>query len=172
MLGQDQQHLVLQPDRGIDRVEDFGADRQVVRCKPAAHTFVLQVGMNASGKVLISGRVADEPGIVLNGLTQKRRQIINQLVRQADSAKKSKWQPAGFLKGFKIDRTWPQMMARVQSDYAGEISFAENVPNNSASVRLVPAKSAQLKFALLSAAPVRSASFKTEAIKFASCKEA
>jgi hypothetical protein len=45
--------------------------------KPAANPFVLQVGMEALCKLLIFGRIADEAGIMLDGLVQKRRQVLN-----------------------------------------------------------------------------------------------
>ena len=48
-LGQYQQHLVPQPDRLVDGVEDLGADRHVVRREPAAHALVLEVGVEPLG---------------------------------------------------------------------------------------------------------------------------
>jgi hypothetical protein len=83
MLGQDQQQLIAQPDPGIDLVADFAANWHIVWREPAAHPLVLQVGVKALCEVLIFGRVADEAGIKLDGLG---RQIINEIVRQADAS--------------------------------------------------------------------------------------
>jgi hypothetical protein len=77
VLGQDQQHLVPQPNSGIDLVEELAADGQVMRRKPAAHPLVLKVSMKAARKVLIIGRVTDEAGIMLDSLSEERRQIVN-----------------------------------------------------------------------------------------------
>ena len=85
-----------QPDRSIERIENFVADRQIVRCEPAAYPAILQVGMEAMGEFVVLAGVADEAGIVLDGLVQKRRQVINQVVRQADAAKKRERQRFGF----------------------------------------------------------------------------
>ena len=60
MLGQDQQHLVPQPDSFVDPVKYFRADRQIMRSEPAAHPFVLKIGMKTHAKILVLHRVADE----------------------------------------------------------------------------------------------------------------
>jgi len=48
---QDQQQLVVQADGFVDLLVEFPAALHVVRSKPAAHTFVLQVGIEAVGEV-------------------------------------------------------------------------------------------------------------------------
>jgi hypothetical protein len=60
MLGQDQQHLVPQPDSFVDPVKYFRADRQIMFSEPAAHPLLLKVGLQARGKLLILHRVTDE----------------------------------------------------------------------------------------------------------------
>ena len=60
MLGQDQQHLVPQPDSFIDPVKYFFTDRQIMWSEPAAHPIVLKVGMEARGNIFILHRVTDE----------------------------------------------------------------------------------------------------------------
>src|SRR3954471_8308525 len=62
VLGQDQQHLVAQPDRFVDGIPGLGSNRQVMRREPAAHAFALEVGMEAIGEVLVLARIADEAG--------------------------------------------------------------------------------------------------------------
>jgi hypothetical protein len=48
-----------------------------MRRKPATNPLVLQIGMKALGKAIILCRVADEAGIVLDGLVEERRQIVD-----------------------------------------------------------------------------------------------
>jgi hypothetical protein len=57
----------------------------------------LQIAVDALREFFILGRVADEAGIMLDGLVQKRRQVVDQHVRQPDAAKKRKRQRPGLL---------------------------------------------------------------------------
>jgi len=52
----------------VDLLGGVPAALNVVRSKPAAHTFVLQVGIEAVGEVLVFGGVADEAGVELDGI--------------------------------------------------------------------------------------------------------
>src|SRR5215831_13108724 len=97
-----------------------------MRRKPAAHPLVLQVGMKALRKRLILGRVADEAGIMLDGLVQQRRQVVDQHVRQPDAAKKRERQRPGFLQRAMVYDAWPIMDTGAQADDAGEINIREN----------------------------------------------
>jgi hypothetical protein len=57
-----------------------------VRREPAANAFALKVGMKAVGELLVLARIADEAGIELDRLVQQRRQVVDQVVGQADAA--------------------------------------------------------------------------------------
>jgi len=48
------------------------ANLHVVRGKPTAHTFVLQVSMEALGEEFILARIADEAGVELDRLVEQR----------------------------------------------------------------------------------------------------
>jgi hypothetical protein len=65
MLRQDQQHPIPQSDGLIDFVENFVTNPQIMRREPAAHPLVLQVGVEAIGKLLIF--IAEAGGTVLGG---------------------------------------------------------------------------------------------------------
>jgi hypothetical protein len=88
MFGQDQQHLVSQPDSGIDFVENLAADRHVIRREPTAHSGLLQIGMDALSKFLVFGRITNEGRRVLDRLIEDGRQILNQSLWQTYAAKK------------------------------------------------------------------------------------
>src|SRR4051812_2030833 len=60
VLGQDQQHLVPEPDRLVDGVEDLGADWHVVGREPAPDALVLEIGMEALRERVVLTRIADE----------------------------------------------------------------------------------------------------------------
>ena len=60
MRRQDQQQLVVQADGFVDLLVELPAALNIVRSKPAAHAFVLQVGVEAVGEGLVFGGVADE----------------------------------------------------------------------------------------------------------------
>jgi hypothetical protein len=65
---QDQEQLVMETNGLFDLFVKFLAALDVVRGKPAAHTFVLQVGVEAVGEVLVFSGVAYEAGIELDGI--------------------------------------------------------------------------------------------------------
>jgi hypothetical protein len=83
---QDQQHLVAQPDRLVDGVDDLGADRHVVRREPAAHALVLKVGVEAVGELLVLTRIADEAGEGLPPLTLDRTRQVDEMLQAGKSA--------------------------------------------------------------------------------------
>ena len=66
VLGEDEQQLVMQPDGLIELLMNLAPALDVVRRKPAAHAFVLQIGIEPLGKLLVFGRIADEAGVELD----------------------------------------------------------------------------------------------------------
>jgi len=62
----------MQPNRVIDLFMDLPPPFDIVRRKPATYAFVLQVGMEPLGKLLVARRVADEAGVVLDGPSHHR----------------------------------------------------------------------------------------------------
>jgi hypothetical protein len=52
----------------------------VMRCKPAADSFGLQVGIKAIGELLIFAGVADEAGVVLDGFADERADVGDKAV--------------------------------------------------------------------------------------------
>jgi hypothetical protein len=80
---QDQQQLVVQSDGFVDLLVEFPAALNVVRGKPAAHAFALQVGVEAVGEVLVFGGVADEAGVELDGVGDERLSVGDEVVGNA-----------------------------------------------------------------------------------------
>ena len=77
--------------------------------------------MDAMGEFVIFARVADEARIVLDGLVQKRRQVLNQIIRQADPAQKRERQRSGFLQRAMIDGAGPGVDTLFQAGDASEV---------------------------------------------------
>ncbi len=83
---QDQQQLVVQADGFVDLLVDFLAALNVVRGKPTAYAFVLQVGVEAVGEGLVFGGVADEAGVELDGASDDRLCESDEFIRDAAAA--------------------------------------------------------------------------------------
>ena len=67
--------------------------------------------MDAIGEILVSGRVADETGIILDRLVEQGRYVVNEIVWQAYATKEYQRQPARFLKGSMVNDAWPSVVA-------------------------------------------------------------
>jgi len=55
----------MQADGRVNLLVELLAGFNIVRGKPAAHTFILQAFVQAVGKLLVFGRIADEAGVEL-----------------------------------------------------------------------------------------------------------
>src|ERR1019366_4223681 len=77
---------VMQPNGLVDLLMDLLPAMYIVRRKPAAHAFVLQVGMNPLGKLLVVRRVADEAGVELDGTSYHRADVGDELLGNAAAA--------------------------------------------------------------------------------------
>ena len=71
MLREDEQELVVKTDSFINLLVDLLAGGHVMRGKPAADPFVLQVSVEAVGELLVFGGVADEAGVELDRLVDE-----------------------------------------------------------------------------------------------------
>jgi hypothetical protein len=80
-----------------------------MRCKPAPHPIVLQVGVQSIDKLIVLRRVADEARVVLDHLVQQRGQILDQRIWQADAPKKYERQGAGALQCSDVERAGATM---------------------------------------------------------------
>jgi hypothetical protein len=94
VLGQDQQQPFVDVDSVIDALSELVADLHVLCGEPASHAVVLQVGVQALRELLVLRRVADEARVVLDGLVEQRRQLIDQPIGQTAAAQKGQRQPA------------------------------------------------------------------------------
>src|SRR5262249_46143159 len=87
----------------------------VVGGKPAAHAFVLQVGVEALGESMIFAGVADEAGVVLDRIVQQRGQMLNQAVGKPYAAAEHNRKRTELLQGLKINTAWSRMIEMVQA---------------------------------------------------------
>ena len=91
VLRQDQQQFIVQSDRLINTMFDFIPDVHIFWREPAAHAFLLQVIVQPSGKQLILARIADETGVVFDGLVCQSRYDLNEGILNSRSTKKDLW---------------------------------------------------------------------------------
>ncbi len=109
-LRQDQQQLIIQPDRFFNTVPDLVSDVHILWRKPATDTFLLQVIMQASCKQLILTRIADKACVVFNWFGGQRTNIVNEGVIQSCSTKKEAWNVSlRTREGASADVGWPIM---------------------------------------------------------------
>jgi hypothetical protein len=62
----------MDADGLIDLLVELSAALDIMWGKPAAHTLVLQIGVEAFRERLIQARIADKAGIELKGLPDQR----------------------------------------------------------------------------------------------------
>ena len=124
-VGEDDEELVSNPDGLVEGGPKLVADLEILRCEPAADTFVLQVGMEALGKFMVLVRVADEAGIELDRLIQKRRQVVDEVVGQTAAAQKSKGQRTGAFQGALVDGARSVMITVIQALGVGQVGVRE-----------------------------------------------
>ncbi len=123
---QNQQQFVIQSDRLINAVSDFIPDVHILWCKPAAYTFLLQVIMQPSCKQFILARIANEASVVLNGFSEQRMSILNQVGSDSCTFEKDFWYFATrFFKGASADMGWPEMAYGFQPFHIAQIDISE-----------------------------------------------
>ncbi len=78
----------------VDLFVELFPSLDIFGCKPAAHTFVLQVGVQTLGEFLIFSRVADETGVELDRGGDKRRNEGDEVVGNAGASQEDPGNPA------------------------------------------------------------------------------
>src|SRR5271165_3725730 len=97
----------MQPNGLVNLLVKLPPALNIVRRKPAAHAFGLQIGMEPLGKLLVVGGIADEAGVVLDGPSHHRADISDELVGHAASAEENFGNLAiGFVDGVNADAGW------------------------------------------------------------------
>ncbi len=81
----------------------------MVRSKPTAHAFILEVGIKAVSEVLIFRGVADETRIELNGLVKERREVVDELIREAAASEERCRQLTRERQRTIVDKAWPKV---------------------------------------------------------------
>jgi hypothetical protein len=100
------------------------------------------------GELLVLARKADEAGEELDWLVQQRGQVVDQVIRQADTAQEHQGQRTRALQGLGVDAAWSRMSATVQPLPSERSVFPNTVSDRFASLRFAP-----LKFVLTKIAP-------------------
>src|SRR5215469_10147488 len=96
----------MQPNRLINLLMNLPPAFDVVRCKPATHTFGLQVSIQPVCKLLVFGRVADEAGVELNS-SSDGFDVADEVVRHATTAQEDFGNLAfRSVNGVDSDRRW------------------------------------------------------------------
>lgn len=96
----------MQPDRLVDARAELVADAQVLWREPAAHAVVLKPLMQASSELIVLGRVADEAGVELYGLTHQGWQVLYVLVGQSNPTQEDLRQRPRLSQRAFIDHAW------------------------------------------------------------------
>ncbi len=91
VLRQDQQQLIIQPDRLVNTVPDLISNVHVLWGKPTAYPFLLQVVVQPSNEQLILARIANEASVVVDGFSIQRANMLHEDVIYPYSAQKQFW---------------------------------------------------------------------------------
>ena len=76
----------MEADGFVDLLVDLFAGGHVVRGEPAADAFVLEVGVETVGEILVFGGVADEAGVELDGLIEEGWEVGDEVFWEAAAA--------------------------------------------------------------------------------------
>jgi len=88
VLREDEQELVIQPNRRIYTMPDLVTNLHIFGSKPTTHAFALQISVQTLGTVVIVAAIADEAGVVLDRTVHQRTSRADEGLRQTDPAKK------------------------------------------------------------------------------------
>src|SRR5262245_43223359 len=93
-------------DRGINTGAVLIPNFHIFWRIPTPHTLILQVRIEAFGKGLVSTCITDEERVVLDGLAQQGREILNQRLWQATAPEKGQRERHGFGEGAMVEGAW------------------------------------------------------------------
>jgi hypothetical protein len=121
MRRKDEQEPVVDANGFVDLLVNLFSTLNLMGRKPAADAFVLKIGMEPLGKLLIFGGVADEAGIELDGLVQERWQECYEVVRKTATPEKGEGERTGFGKGSVVESAWSIMCAGFEPQHISQI---------------------------------------------------
>src|SRR6266496_3460600 len=159
-LREDEQQFVRNADGFFDVIGKVITDFQAVRSEPAPSALVLQVGIQAFGKFLISARIAEKATVVLDGVLQKRAGIGDRLITQTGSAQEDvRNATVRSFKGAGANFRWSVVLYCLKSFYHAQIKASKYGPCYDGSAELGSAEvgSAEAGIAELGSAEVGSA---------------
>src|SRR5271169_3535129 len=138
----------MQADGLVNLLVELLAGFNIVRRKPAAHSFTLQAFVQAVGKLLVLARIADEAGVELNRAADKGTDVGDELVGQAGAAQEDFRDFAlGAIDRIYADRGGAHMRYGVQPFGCAQIDIGEDSPTQSgpAEVRLAEVHPAEVR---------------------------
>src|SRR5258708_1200395 len=91
VVRENEDELVVEANRFIDTLVIVVTNLQVFGRKPATDSFMLQISIEPFGKCLILAGMADEAGVVVNRLDDKRAHIGDEGIWNASFAEKYFW---------------------------------------------------------------------------------
>src|SRR6266496_3202774 len=128
-LREDEQQFVRNADGFFDVIGKVITDFQAVRSEPAPSALVLQVGIQAFGKFLISARIAEKATVVLDGVLQKRAGIGDRLITQTGSAQEDvRNATVRSFKGAGANFRWSVVLYCLKSFYHAQIKASKYGP--------------------------------------------
>src|SRR5260221_3018106 len=126
MRREDQQELIVQANGLVDALPELISDLHIFRGKPAAHAFTLQVGIQPVGKVLVAAGIADEAGVVLDGMSNQGVHIGEEVLWHTGFAQKCFGNvPFGAVDRVNANVRWACMLYCIQSPHGAQINIVE-----------------------------------------------
>src|SRR6266536_2577475 len=137
MLRKNDQELVIYSDRLINAVSEFVSNFQILRSKPAANVFALQIGIEPLGELLVLAGIADKAGVVLYRVLSQGTDIGNEGIGQA-SFTQERLRDGSFRpqEGICPDGRGAIMEDGFQSLHRSQINISKDCPSYSGSAEV------------------------------------
>ena len=137
VLREHQQQLVVLANGLIDALPDLVASLHVFWGKPAAHAFALQVGIQPVGKLLVAAGIANEAGVVLDGMSNQGVHIGEEILWHTGFAQKCFGNASlGAVDGVNTNARWAFVLYCFQSFHGAQIDINKICPSDSSTIEV------------------------------------
>ena len=137
MLRKDDQEFIIEPYRLINAVSEFVSNFQILRSKPAANVFALQIGIKPLGELLVFAGIANKARVVLNGVLSQRTDIGDEGIGLAcltqELLKDVSFRPQ---EGIRPDGRRTLMDDGFQSFHRSQVNISKDCPSYSGSAEV------------------------------------
>jgi hypothetical protein len=140
IFGKNEQKLVPEFNRFINRIPCLGPDRQIMWRKPASDSLVLEIGMQTLRKILVFAGMADEATVHLDGLVQQGWQIVDEGIWKTHTTQKHQWQTARSLQRTIINDAGTPVVTSLKSRDGRKINIGKNGFKQPYSTQICPAE--------------------------------